>query len=394
MIPEPFTRSIRSRTRGAASQTSGALVALLLLSLPFPGRALGQVAAPKSVAPEQPFRVEVIARDLRVVWSIVFAPGDRILFTERPGRVRVIEKGKLREEPLLTLTDVDASGKLGAMGLTLHPRFARNHWLYLAYSYRDDSGPHVRVVRYREDKNSLTDRQVILENIPAYTNHAGCRLRFGPDGKLYVTTGDANQPDQAQNRASLAGKVLRLNDDGSVPADNPFIGQAGIRPEIWSYGHRNVQGIDWQPGTGALFETEHGPAAGDEINIIERGKNYGWPVAHHDRSEPEMVSPLLVYNPLPAIAPASGMFYRGKAFPQYRGDFLVGCLRGECVLRVRLDGNKVVSQERLLEKAYGRIREVAEAPDGTIYFSTSQFDPPEGKPRTEYDQILRIVPNK
>lgn len=339
-----------------------------------------------------PFRVEIVARDLRVVWSIAFAPDGRVFFTERPGRVRMIEKGKLLAEPLLTLPDVDATGKLGAMGLTLHPRFAKNRWLYVAYSYRDARGQHVRVVRYRENRKSLTDRTVIIENIPAYTNHAGCRLRFGPDGKLYITTGDANRPELAQRLDSLAGKILRVNEDGTVPQDNPFAGRTDARPEIWSYGHRNGQGMDWQPGTNALFASEHGPAAGDEINVIGRGKNYGWPTVHHEQSALGMESPLLAYNPLPAIAPASGMFYRGKAFPEFQNDLLVGCLRGECILRVRLDGNRVVDQERLLEKRFGRIREVAEAPDGSIYFSTSQFDPPEGKPRAEYDQILRLIP--
>jgi glucose/arabinose dehydrogenase len=343
---------------------------------------------------ERPYRVEVVARDLRVVWSIVFESKDRILFTERPGRVRVIEKGKLREEPLLTLPDIDATGKLGAMGLTLHPRFARNHWLYLAYSYKDDTGQHVRVVRYREEKDILTDRKVIIENIPSFTNHAGCRLRFGPDGKLYLTTGDANKPELAQQLDSLAGKTLRLNDNGTIPKDNPFVGKTNIRPEIWTYGHRNGQGIDFQPGTNHLFESEHGPTAGDEINILEKGKNYGWPIVHHEQSAPGMESPLLEYTPLPAIAPASALFYRGKAFPQFQGNLLVGCLRGECILRVRLDGSRVLGQERLFEKQFGRIREVAEAPDGSIYFSTSQFDPPEGTPRPEYDQILRIVPGR
>lgn len=372
---------------------------LATCSLLFPVSSLARpqeaiIAATQKPADNSPFHVEVVAHDLRVVWSIVFAPDDRIYFTERPGRIRVIEKGKLLEEPLLTVSDIDASGKLGAMGLVLHPKFSKNHWLYLAYSYRDDKGPHVRVVRYREDKKTLTDRTVILENIPAFTNHAGCRLRFGPDGKLYLSTGDANQPDLAQHLDSLAGKTLRLNDDGTIPKDNPFFGQANARPEIWSYGHRNGQGIDFQPRTNALFESEHGPTAGDEINIIERGKNYGWPLVHHEMSDPKMVSPLLEYTPLPAIAPASMMFYRGKAFPQFKNDLFVGCLRGECILHVKLDGKKVISQERLLEKQYGRIREVAEAPDGSIYFSTSQFDPPEGAPRAEYDQILRITPAK
>ncbi|MBW3624330.1 MAG: PQQ-dependent sugar dehydrogenase [Armatimonadetes bacterium] len=338
------------------------------------------------------FRVEVVATDLRVPWSIVFAPDGRIFFTERPGRVRVMEKGKLREQPLLTLPDVDTTLKLGLMGMALHPQFKKNHRLYLAYAYRDGAGQRVRVVRYHERKGRLTDRTVIFEDIPAASNHAGCRIKFGPDGKLYVTTGDADRPELSQRLDSLAGKTLRLNEDGSVPKDNPFVGRAGARPEIWSYGHRNAQGLDWQPGTGVMFQSEHGPNGGDEVNIVERGRNYGWPVAHHRVSRPGMDSPLLEYTP--SIAPASGMFYRGSAFPQFRGNLFVGCLRGESILRVVLDGRRVVRQERLLEKRYGRIREVAEAPDGTIYFSTSQHDPPEGTPRPAYDQILRLVPDK
>ncbi len=328
-----------------------------------------------------------------MVWSIVFTSRKRMLFTERPGRIRVMESGRLREKPLLTVADVDATGKLGAMGMTLHPRYAKNGLLYLAYSYRTPEGPRVRVIRYQDAKQGLVDRAVIVENIPAWTNHAGCRVRFGPDGKLYVTTGDADKPDLAQRLDSLAGKVLRLNDDGRIPSDNPFVGRTGARPEIWSYGHRNSQGIDFQPGTGILFESEHGPNGGDEINVIARGKNYGWPLIHHESADPRMVSPLLVYG-LPSPAPASTVFYRGKAFPQFRGNLLVGCLRGECILRVRLDRKGVVSQERLLERQYGRIREVAEAPDGTIYFSTSMFDPPEANGRPEYDQILRLVPDR
>lgn len=355
-----------------------------------PARGQDTGASPTTAPPAVPFRVEVVATNLRVPWSIVFAPDGRLFFAERPGRLRVIENGKLREEPILILPDVDARAKLGLMGVTLHPNFAQSHWLYLAYSYREGNGQRVRVARYREANNTLTERTVIIENIPAATNHAGCRVKFGPDGKLYITTGDADRPELAQRLDSLAGKTLRLNQDGSVPQDNPFTGQPGARPEIWSYGHRNVQGLDWQPGTNLMLQSEHGPNGGDEINLIDRGRNYGWPAIHHQLSRPEMESPLLEYTP--SIAPASGTFYRGTVFPQFRGSFLVGCLRGECILRVALDGRHVVSQERLLEKQYGRIREVAEAPDGTIYFSTSQHDPPEGTPRPEYDQILRLLP--
>ncbi len=345
-----------------------------------------------------PFRVEVVARNLQVVWSIVFPAKDIALLTERPGTVRALVKGQVLSEPLLTLTDIDATYKLGAMGLALHPQFTKNHWVYLAYSYKDADGPKVRVVRYKFDEKALsqpvgaalTDRITIIENIPAFTNHAGCRLRFGPDKKLYITTGDANVPELAQKLDSLAGKMLRLNDDGSIPKDNPFVGRQDARPEIWTYGHRNSQGFDFQPGTNLLFESEHGPTGGDEINILEKGKNYGWPIVHHEQFVGGMEPPLLLYG-LPSHGPGSGSFYKGKLFPQYRGDFFVGCLRTECILRVNVRGRKVISQERLLERQYGRIREVVEAPDGSIYFTTSMMES-DGRPRPEYDQILRLVP--
>jgi glucose/arabinose dehydrogenase len=220
-------------------------------------------------------------------------------------------------------------------------------------------------------------------------------LGFGPDGKLYVTTGDATNRELAQRLDSLAGKTLRLNDDGSVPPDNPFAGRQGARAEIWSLGHRNAQGMDWQPGTGLMFQTEHGPSGfdgpggGDEVNIVEAGKNYGWPAVHHTESREGMISPALVYTP--AVAPASGIFYRGSAFPDYRGNYFFGCLRGRRIIRVELDGRRVVSQEDLLNDQYGRIREIAEGPDGAIYFSTSNRDG-RGRPSASDDRILRLVP--
>ncbi len=346
------------------------------------------------------FRVETVIGNLEVPWSIVFAPDGRMLFTERAGRVRVFENGKLRAEPLAVIPDVEPSGESGLMGLALHPNFTQNGLLYFSYAYRTGGAQLVRVVRFRETGNALVDRKLIIENIPAAQFHAGCRLRFGPDGKLYITTGDATARNLAARMDSLAGKTLRLNDDGTVPPDNPFVGQANTRAEIWTYGHRNSQGLDWQPGSNLMFQTEHGPSGfdgpggGDEVNIVERGKNYGWPTIHHRATHDGMQSPLLEYTP--AVAPASGMFYRGAnagGFQQFRGNFFFGCLRGESIIRVVLDGRRVVSEERLLHGEYGRIREVAEGPDGAIYFSTSNHDG-RGRPARDDDRIMRLVPAK
>ncbi|HEY8188840.1 MAG TPA: PQQ-dependent sugar dehydrogenase [Pyrinomonadaceae bacterium] len=381
------------------------LCLLMLLALacghPPPGRGAGEVettqpAAGQAAKDQVSFRVETVIGNLEVPWSIVWTPDGRMFFTERIGRVRIYENGKLRPEPLFTVPDVEPSGESGLMSIALHPQFASNHLLYLSYAYKGD-GQSVRVVRYREAETGLTDRKVIIENIPAAQYHAGCRLRFGPDSKLYITTGDATKRELAQRLDSIAGKILRLNDDGTIPADNPFVGQQNARPEIWSYGHRNPQGIDWQPGTNLLFETEHGPSGfdgpggGDEVNIVEKAKNYGWPVIHHTQIGPGMEAPLLEYTP--ACAPASGMFYRGAALPRFKGNFFFGCLVGTRIIRVVLDGRRVISQENLLQGKYGRIRDIAEGPDGLLYFSTSNRDG-RGTPAADDDRIIRLAPVK
>lgn len=346
-------------------------------------------------------RVEVVAANLEIPWAIVFAADGRMFFTERPGRVRVVENGKLRAEPLISLTDIEPSGESGLMGIALHPQFAENRFLYLAYAYRGD-GKRVKVVRYQETGEKLIEPKTIIENIPAARFHAGTRLRFGPDGKLYITTGDATNQSQAQKLNSIGGKTLRLNDDGAIPADNPFVNRKDVRPEIWSYGHRNAQGMDWQPETNLMFQTEHGPSlidgvslfkrsGGDEVNIVERGKNYGWAKISHEMRREGMETPIAEYSP--AVAPASGTFYRGALFPEFRGNFFFGALRGQAIVRLVLDGRNVVSQERLFEKKYGRIREIAVSPDGAIYFSTSNRDG-RGDPIAEDDRILRVVPAK
>ena len=379
---------------------------LLVLSCghPPPGRGAGEIESTAQSAPatsqgengQVKFRVETVIGNLEVPWSIVWTPDGRMFFTERTGRVRVYQDGKLRSQPLFTVPDVAPSGEGGLMSIVLHPQFATNHLLYLSYVY-DAGGQNVRVVRYRENETGLTDRKVIIEGIPAAQYHAGCRLRFDPDGKLYITTGDATQRELAQRLDSLAGKILRVNDDGSVPEDNPFVSQKEARREIWSYGHRNPQGIDFQPVTNLMFETEHGPSGfdgpggGDEVNIVEKGKNYGWPVVHHTQTRAGMEAPLLEYTP--ACAPASGMFYRSSVFPEFRGNFFFGCLKGVRLIRVVLDGRRVVTQENLLQGKYGRIRDVAEGPDGYLYFSTSNRDD-RGSPAADDDRIIRLVPVK
>lgn len=365
------------------------IVFCITCSAPW-GEGEGEIeAAPSGQAR---FTVQTVVRGLTVPWSIVFTPDGRMLITERPGRVRVVENGKLRPQPLATIPDVESTGESGLMGLTLHPQYEQNRLLYLSYAYEGD---RVRVVRYRDTGNDLVDRKVIIENIPAAKFHAGCRIKFGPDNKLYITTGDATNRDLAQRMNSLAGKTLRLNDDGTVPEDNPFVKDASARPEIWAIGFRNAQGLDWQPGTNLMFQTEHGPSGfdgpggGDEVNIVEVGKNYGWPIIHHTQQKPGLESPLLEYTP--AVAPASGMFYRGNLFPQFTGNFFFGCLRGQAIVRVVLNGRRVASQERLLEGRYGRIRDIAEGPDGAIYFSTSNQDG-RGRPHPKDDRIIRLLP--
>jgi glucose/arabinose dehydrogenase len=377
------------------------VVAAIAGSVALSSPAICAQATGGSEAAAPRFQVETLASGLEVPWAMAFAPDGRLFVTERPGRVRVIENGRLRPEPIAVLNEVESSRETGLMGLALHPRFAQTRWLYVAYAYKD-KGRYVRVERFRETGDALTERKVIIDKIPAAAYHAGCRIKFGPDGKLYVTTGDATAAIFAQRLDTLHGKTLRLNDDGSIPGDNPFTRVAGARAEIFSYGHRNAQGLDWQPYTGLMFQTEHGPTSlldgidfiyanhgGDEVNIVQSGRNYGWPVIHHERRRSFMETPLLGYTP--ALAPGGATFYRGTLFSQFRGDFFFANLRGRCLVRVVLNGRKVRSQERLLQNEYGRLRDVVEGPDGALYVATSNRDQ-YGKPGPDDDRILRLTP--
>ena len=338
------------------------------------------------------FRVEVVAKNLAIPWSIAFAQGD-LFFTERPGTLRVLKKGGGVPRLLARLNDVRAVGEGGLMGLAFHPLFNSNRFLYLSYTYSVGGNIFNKVVRYTLSNDSLTGSLVINDRLPGSGVHNGCRIRFGPDRKLYVTTGDAAQRDIAQDMSSMGGKILRLNDDGSIPSDNPFKGSP-----IYSLGHRNGQGIDWHPTLGLLFESEHGPSGfdgpggGDEINIVEARKNYGWPVIHHQQTAQGMVSPFLEFTP--AIAPSGASFYSGSQFPGFVNNLFVATLRGSHILRVVLkkdDPYSVASSERLLEGRYKRIRDIVEGPDGFLYFCTSNRDG-RATPSSDDDRILRIVP--
>jgi len=333
------------------------------------------------------FAVETVVTNLEIPWSLAFAPDGRLFVTERPGRVRIVENGRLAPSPALVLDDVYAVGEAGLLGVALHPDFAGNRLVYLAYTARRADGVAVnRLVRYREAGGTLAQRVVLLDDIPAAGIHDGSRVRFGPDGLLYMTMGDAATPSVAQDPASPNGKILRVNDDGTTPAGNPF------SSPVYSIGHRNPQGIDWDPVTGNLWETEHGQSANDEVNLIERGRNYGWPVIEAAQEAPGMERPVLYFAPETA-APSGASFYRGTLVPGFAGNLFFGALRGAHLHRVVLDPadrRRVAGHEKLLEGRFGRIRDVVSGPDGAIYFCTNNRDG-RGTPTAGDDRILRIV---
>ncbi len=338
------------------------------------------------------YKIEVFAENLTVPWSIAWTDNDRMLVNERTGKIRIIQNGKLQDAPLLEIKEVSVGSEEGLMGLAIDPNYAENKYIYISYAYGKGDNLSIKVVRYKDNGNSVSDELILIDKLPGAKNHAGCRLRFGPDGKLYITTGDATDREIAQDLKNMGGKILRLNSDGSIPSDNPW-----PNSPVWSYGHRNPQGIDFYPGTSILWETEHGPSGfdgpggGDEVNVIVKGSNYGWPVVSHDGHKDGMVDPVLVYTP--AEAPASGMFYKSGVISQFKNNFFFGCLRGRGIIRVIVDEKdptKVVSQSKMTDVDYGRIREIAEGPDGAIYFSTSNKDG-RGNPGQTDDRIMRIV---
>jgi glucose/arabinose dehydrogenase len=338
-------------------------------------------------------KVEVILRGLDTPWAIAFAPDGRWFVTERPGRIRVVENGQLLPDPWMTF-DVweQPDSEAGLLGIALDPKFAENHFVYLAYTYPAGGRLQNRLVRLREDpatKRGVQDR-VLFDGVLGNNNHDGGRVKFGPDGKLYWTMGESFVPNLAQDQSSPSGKILRLNPDGSVPSDNPFPGSP-----VYSWGHRNPQGLAWQPGTGRLYATEHGPSGQqgcchDELNYIEPGKNYGWPTIRGDQTRAGLETPILESGASTTWAPSGATFVtRGP----WAGSLLFTGLRGQTLYRVALDQQdprKAQLVETLLARQYGRLRDVAEGPDGALYVLTSNRDG-RGAPAADDDRVLPLT---
>lgn len=320
-------------------------------------------------------RVETVARGLEVPWEIAFLPDGRALVTERPGRVRMLgADGRLRERPVATI-DVTAVGEGGLLGLAVDPDFADNRLVYLYFTAGDSN----QIARYRLAGGRLREQARLVDGIRAGTIHDGGRIHFGPDDRLYVTTGDAGIAELAQDRGSLNGKFLRL-------APDLYRGDGG-RPEVLTLGHRNPQGFDWQPGSDRLIATEHGQSALDEVNEIRSGRNYGWPEVE-GADHGGFAAPLQVYEQ--TIAPSGATFVTGEG-SRWRGDYLLAGLASEQLRRLRFDGDRVVLDRPLLEGRFGRLRTVVDGPDGALYALTSNRDG-RGSPRPGDDRVLRIVP--
>ena len=328
----------------------------------------------------QRFRAVTVTEGLEFPWGLAFLPDGRMLVTERPGRLRLVTAdGRLDPKPVDGLPPIAAINQGGLLDVALHPDFAKNGLIYLSYAAEGAGGYGTEVLRGRLDGHALRDVHVIFRMQPKSKpgHHFGSRLVFDRQGYLYITLGDRGEMERAQRLDDHAGSVIRLHDDGRVPADNPFVGKPGAKPEKFTLGNRNIQGAALHPQTSEVWAHEHGPQGGDEINIIRAGVNYGWPVITYGRnyvtgtkigegtSKPGMAQPLLYWTP--SIAPSGMAFYTGNRFPQWRDNLFVGALAGQMLVRLQLDGERIVKQERLLENALGRIRDVRNGPDGLLY---------------------------
>jgi aldose sugar dehydrogenase len=349
------------------------------------------------------YRVVTVVDAMVQPWSIAFLPGGDALITERPGRLRILRQGKLLPQPVEGVPPVFHSSQGGLLEVMPHPNFATNRLLYISFSKPGATEPEARTVliRGRFENDRLTQVEQIFEAAHRGRNHFSGKIAFDGKGFLFLTVGDRQVPPEgnleahpAQDLTNHHGKIIRLHDDGRVPADNPFVSRAGAKPEIWSYGHRNVQGMAIHPETGDLWTNEHGPQGGDELNRIQPGRNYGWPVIgfgvnyttgaaiHAGTHRQGMEQPLRVW--VPSIGISGMMIYTGDKFPQWKGNMFVGGMNGQQLSRLTLIGPRVVNEETLVQQR-GRIRDIRQGPDGFIYLVT---DDREGKPTP----ILRLEP--
>jgi glucose/arabinose dehydrogenase len=356
----------------------------------------GQTRAPESRSDVR-IESEVIATGLEHPWAIVFLPDGRMLVTERVGRLRVITREGRSSAPVQGLPEAYVRGQGGLLDVVLGPSFAQDRLIYWSYSERRERGNGTSVARARlsEDLSRVENVQVIFRQQPSFDGraHFGSRLVFDREGRLYITLGERQRPSirgRAQDLSSTIGKVVRINADGSIPQDNPLAGRAGARPEIWSYGHRNVQGADLHPDSGALWIVEHGPRGGDELNIPLAGRNYGWPVISYGEEydgrplgegiavRAGMEQPIYYWDPV--IAPGDMDFYRGDLFP-WRGDILIAGLESRALVRLEIEGERVTGEERFA-LGVGRIRDLAESEDGALWIVTDE----------DNGRVLRLTP--
>ena len=325
-----------------------------------------------------PVRVVPMLKGLASPWSLAFLPNGDMLITEKPGKLRIVRGGTLDPQPIAGTPEVFAVGQGGLLEVAIHPQFAQNQFVYLTYSKGKGDQGTTALARGRFDGKALVDVKDLLvtDNWNTGGVHFGSKLAFGRDGMLYMTVGERNDRTRAQNTNIHGGKILRLKDDGTVPTDNPFVGKPGYKPEIYTYGHRNLQGLAVHPDTGALWETEHGPQGGDELNLIQAGKNYGWPVVTLGReysgevispqpAREDIEQPFIFWAPSPGL---SGMvIYTGDKFPQWKGQFFLGALAGTGVWRVGMNDKGLAGRELLLGSLKQRIRDVRQGPDGFLY---------------------------
>ena len=371
---------------------------LAAMAVCFYGGAADKSAAKTYRSDLYKLKVTTVADGLKDPWSLAFLPDGRMLVTEKPGRLRYVSANGNLSAPIRGLPKIAAGGQGGLLNVVLDPDFANNQTIYFSYSEpgatpRGRRGRGTAVARARLEQDRLTDLKVIFRQYPKAGTlvHFGSRLVIDRQGYLFITLGDRGQRRRAQDTSVNRGQVVRIHRDGRIPDDNPFAGQPGKRPEIWSYGHRNPQGAALHPLTGKLWIHEHGARGGDEINIPQAGRNYGWPIISYGRHysgarigvgthKKGMQQPIYYWDP--SIAPSGMSFYTGDKFPKWKGSLLIGALKYKCVARLTLQGDKVVGEERILQHLRARIRDVRQGPDGYIYLLT----------HTRNGKILRVEP--